>query len=224
MFPLSDSTPRHRVPVVNYLIILANVYVFYLQLSAPDLEAFVYDYAFIPANFALLNPFSWMNILSSMFMHGGFMHILSNMWFLHIFGDNVEDAIGHIPYLLFYLAGGAVATLSQYVLAPNSLIPMIGASGAVSAAAGLYFVLYRHSKVRTLVPLFLGLFDIINIPVWLFLGYWFFIQLFSGIGSIGLVDGQGGVAYMAHVGGFVFGYCVGQFVNREVRTASAWYS
>ena len=144
------------------------------------------------------------------------MHILSNMWFLHIFGDNVEDAIGHIPYLIFYIIGGIVSMLCQYAIAPNADVPMIGASGAISAVAGMYFVLYRRSSVKTLVILFFGLIDIVNIPVWLFLGYWFILQLFSGIGSLSSIDPHaGGVAYMAHVGGFVFGYFFAQFVKQE---------
>ena len=145
------------------------------------------------------------------------MHILSNMWFLHIFGDNVEDALGHIPYLLFYLVGGLVATLSQYAFDPHSTIPIVGASGAISAAAGLYFILFRSSTVKTLVVFFFGLFQIVKIPVWLFLGYWFVIQIFSEIGAWGAVNPEdGGVAYLAHIGGFVFGCAVAQFVHYRV--------
>lgn len=216
MLPISDSTPRRTFPFINYLIIALNVYFFYLELTAPDMEAFISQYAFIPSKFSLFSLNSYFYIITSMFMHGGFMHILSNMWFLHIFGDNVEDALGHIPYLLFYLAGGVIATLSQYAIAPHLDVPMIGASGAVSAAAGLYFVLFRKSTVKTLVVLFFGLIQIVKIPVWLFLGYWFVIQLFSGIGSFSTVGNDvGGVAYMAHIGGFVFGYFVAQFVHYQ---------
>lgn len=214
MFPLSDSTPRKSFPWVNYLIILLNAFVFYLELSAPSTDAFIARYAFIPSQFSLFSLNSYFFILSAMFMHGGFMHIISNMWFLHIFGDNVEDALGHIPYLLFYLAGGFIATLSQYFLAPTIDVPMLGASGAVAAAAGLYFVLYRGSTVKSLVVLFFGLIQIVRIPVWLFLGYWFVIQLFSSIGSFSSVGTDvGGVAYMAHVGGFIFGVICAQFVH-----------
>src|SRR3989344_3745834 len=173
MLPISDSTPRRTIPFINYILIALNFYFFYREISAPDIEAFIAQYAFIPSQFSFFSLNSYFYILSSMFLHGGFMHILSNMWFLHIFGDNVEDALGHIPYLLFYLAGGIIATLSQYAIAPNVDIPMIGASGAVSAAAGLYFVLFRRSSVKTLIVLFFGLFQIVKIPVWLFLGYWF---------------------------------------------------
>ncbi len=216
MFPLSDSTPRQRIPFINYLIIALNIYVFYLELSAPDIEIFINQYAFIPSQFNYLNPASYFYIFSGFFMHGGFMHIISNMWFLFIFGDNVEDALGHIPYLIFYLAGGVVATFAQYIIAPQTDIPMIGASGAVAAAAGMYFILYRKSSVKTLVVLFFGLIDIVKIPVWMFLGYWFIIQLFSSIGSFAAVGRDiGGIAYMAHVGGFIFGCLAAQLVRQR---------
>lgn len=214
MLPLSDSTPRRTFPFINYLIILLNCIFFYLEITAPDTDMFISQFAFIPSEFNLFSWQSYFYVFTGMFLHGGFMHIISNMWFLHIFGDNVEDALGHIPYLLFYLAGGVVATLSQYALMPYSDIPMIGASGAVSAAAGLYFVLFRKSSVKSLVVLFFGFIQIVKIPVWLFLGYWFLIQLFSGIGSFAtLGTDTGGVAYMAHIGGFVFGYISAQFVR-----------
>lgn len=216
MFPLSDSTPRKNIPYINYLIIALNIYFFYLELSAPDIEAFIASHAFIPAQFSFFSPISYYYILYSLFLHGGFMHIISNMWFLFIFGDNVEDSLGHIPYLIIYLVGGVIAALSQYAIAPNVTVPMIGASGAISAVAGMYFVLYRKSSVKTLVILFFGLLQIVNIPVWLFLGYWFLIQIFSGIGSLSSVDpNAGGVAYMAHIGGFIFGLILAQFVKRQ---------
>ncbi|MEO6508640.1 MAG: rhomboid family intramembrane serine protease [Patescibacteria group bacterium] len=215
MFPLYDSTPRRNFPFVNYLIIALNIYFFWLELTSVDPEAFITTYSFIPQQFALFNPASYLPILYSLFIHGGLLHILSNMWFLHIFGDNVEDRMGHFQYLIFYLLGGVAATLGQYFIAPHSTIPMIGASGAISAVAGAYFVFYRHSKVKALVP-FILIFTLIDIPVWLFLGYWFFIQIFSGLGSLTAMSVQdGGVAWFAHVGGFIFGYLVAKFFYRE---------
>ncbi len=211
MFPLGDSTPRRTFPFVNYLIIIVCVLVFLIQLSSPDFEAFVMQFAFVPARFSFLDLTSYRYILYSLFMHGGWFHLLSNMWFLHIFGDNVEDRLGHFKYLIFYILGGFVAALSQYFLnSGDSSLPMLGASGAISAVAGAYFVLYRNSRVKTLVAFFLTV-DIIELPVWFFLGYWFIIQLFSGIGS--LISFQaGGVAWFAHVGGFVFGYLVARLI------------
>ncbi len=213
MFPLGDSTPRRSFPFVNYLIILVNILIFLVQLSALDFEAFVNQYAFIPSHFSFIHLDSYRFILYSLFLHGGWFHILSNMWFLHIFGDNIEDEFGHFKYLLFYLAGGVVATLSQYFLDPQSLIPMLGASGAISAVAGAYFVLFRSSTVRTLIFFFLTI-DVVELPVWFFLGYWFVIQLFSGVGSL-VTYQEGGVAWFAHVGGFIFGFLIAKMLKTE---------
>lgn len=207
MFPLRDSTPRKSFPFINYLIILINIVIFIMQLAAPDPESFVLDYAFIPVQFHFTDIYSYTYIITAMFLHGGFLHLISNMWFLHIFGDNVEDVLGHFRYLLFYLASGVAATLLQYYFMQDAAIPLIGASGAISGIAGAYFVLFRHSKVVTLVTYFFWIWDIIELPVWFFLGYWFIIQLFNGIGSVVALDyNGGGVAWFAHVGGFLFGY------------------
>ena len=208
MFPLRDSTPRHSFPFVNYVLIAVNAFVFLAQLSSPDPDAFVLNYAFIPSQFNLLDPQSYVPIFTSIFVHGGFFHIISNMWFLHIFGDNVEDTLGHIPYFVFYLLGGLVATLAQYFLYAGSNIPMIGASGAVSAIAGAYFVYFRRSSIKALVT-YVFVWQVVELPVWFFLGYWFIIQVFSGVGSLVTLDVQtGGIAWFAHVGGFVFGYLI----------------
>lgn len=207
MFPLSDTAPRQRFPFINYLIIAVNAVVFWIEMTAPNFNEFVYAYAFVPAHFHPADPSSYLFILSSIFMHGGYLHILSNMWVLFIFGDNIEDRLGHIPYLLFYLAGGFIATLGQYLAGPSSIIPMIGASGAIAAVLGAYFIWFRQYKVRTLVPSFFGLLDIVELPVWFFTGYWIIIQLISGVGSlITLQINEGGIAWFAHVGGFLFGF------------------
>lgn len=218
MFPLYDSTPRHRFPFINYLLIGLNIFVFLVQLSSPDPEAFIYDYSFIPVYFNLLDPTAYLYVVSSIFLHGGIVHLLSNIWFLHIFGDNVEDVMGHIPYLLFYLASGLVATLAQYYVAPGAEIPLIGASGAISGIAGAYFVLFRHSKVTSLVTFFVIWFTT-KLPAWIFLGYWFLLQLFAGIGSFVDFDiNRGGVAWFAHLGGFVFGWIATAFIySRGIR-------
>ena len=215
MFPLYDSTPRRTTPYVNYAIIALNVYLFWLAISSGNFEQFVTQHAFIPSQFHLTDLSSYLPIVTSLFIHGGFFHILSNMWFLHIFGDNVEDRLGHIPYLLFYLVGGIVATLAQYFFSPNSSIAIIGASGAISAVAGAYFMFYRHSSVKSIVFLFV-IITFINVPVWLFLGYWFVIQLLSGIGQLGAVGVQdGGVAWFAHIGGFLFGFLYAQMLKKN---------
>lgn len=212
MFPIRDSSPRHSFPIVNYLLIAINIYVFFMQISAGSFEQFIYDYAFIPKEFNLFNPNSYFYVLTSMFMHGGFMHIASNLWFLHIFGDNVEDRMGHLRYLVFYLFAGLAATLAQYFLDVESVIPMIGASGAISGVSGAYFVLFRRSSIEALVPGF-GFFTTTELPVVFFLGYWFVLQLVNGFGSFGAEGG--GVAWFAHIGGFVFGYIIAKMMRQK---------
>lgn len=207
MFPIKDSTPRRSFPIVNYLIIGFTIFVFFLQISAPSFEAFVFQFGFVPSRFDFLDLSSYKYILYSIFLHGGIFHIGSNLWFLHIFGDNVEDRMGHLKYLIFYILAGTVAVFAQLFFNFGSNIPMIGASGAISGVTGAYFVLFRHSKIESLVPTFFGFYNIVELPAWFFLGYWFVIQLFSGVGSLVAYDiNQGGVAFFAHIGGFIFGY------------------
>jgi membrane associated rhomboid family serine protease len=217
MFPLFDSTPRRTTPFVNYLIILINIFVFWKEITATNIDTFITQYSFIPSAFHLFNVQSYIPLISSLFLHGSILHILSNMWFLRIFGDNVEDQFGHLKFLIFYLVGGVVATLAQYFVDPSSSIPVIGASGAISAVAGAYFVMFRHSTVKSIVPIFF-LFTLIDVPVWLFLGYWFFIQIFSGLGSFtSLAVQDGSIAWFSHVGGFLFGLLVAKLlVNSDM--------
>lgn len=143
------------------------------------------------------------------------MHILGNMWFLHIFGDNIEDEFGHIRYALFYLLGGVAATFAQYAIMPSSTIPLLGASGAVAAVAGAYFLLFRNSEVRSIVALIV-IWTIVRVPAWVILGYWFVVQVFSGVASLGGQD-VGGVAFFAHIGGFVFGLLATQVFRPRVQ-------
>jgi len=207
MFPLKDSTPRKRFPIINYSIIFFTFFVFLRQITAADFEQFVYNFGFVPARFNFLDLSSYKYILYSIFLHGGWFHLLSNMWFLHIFGDNVEDKLGHFFYLIFYLLAGILAVFSQLIFNLGSDIPLIGASGAISGVAGAYFVLFKRSKIEALVLDFFGFFHVVELPAWFFLGYWFLIQLFSGFGSLVSFDvNQGGVAWFAHIGGFLFGW------------------
>ncbi|MCS7093277.1 MAG: rhomboid family intramembrane serine protease [Patescibacteria group bacterium] len=206
MLPLRDINRTRSFPLINYLIIFANILVFIRQLASPDFEEFIYQYGFIPAQFNFLELSSYQFIFYSIFLHGSLFHIASNLWFLHIFGDNVEDRLGHLKYLVFYLLAGCFSVLFQYSFNPGSEIPMIGASGAISGVTGAYFVLFNRSKIEALVPFF-GFFQIIYLPAWFFLGYWFLIQLFSGVGSLVTFDiNQGGIAWFAHIGGFIFGF------------------
>lgn len=223
MFPIKDSHPTEKTPIVNYLIIGINILAFLIQLTAPDLMGFVFEYGFIPARFSFFHPASYLPILTSIFLHGGIFHIISNMWFLHIFGDNVEDELGHVGYFIFYLLAGVAATMFQYLFAQESQIPMIGASGAVSGVAGAYFVWFNRSKIRTLITAFY-IIDVVELPSWIFLGYWFIIQLFSGLGSLVAFDiNRGGVAWFAHIGGFLFGYLIANSLVKKPNQPEAYY-
>lgn len=214
MIPLRDTIPSRSVPLVNGALIAACVGVFVLQLlSGSGGEALVRTFGFVPARLfhaAELGPGSSAlgatGLLSSMFLHGGLLHLAGNMLFLWVFGDNVEDALGHGRYLLFYLASGVLAALFQGLLAPASLVPMVGASGAIAGVLGAYFVLYPHARVVTVVPLFL-LFPLVEVPAFLFLLVWFLFQFWEGSSSL-LAAGRtsgGGIAWWAHVGGFAAG-------------------
>jgi len=203
MFPIRDHNPSERVPFVTYALILANVAVFLLTLPAQGSEAALIrlynDYALIPAEVTRGQDLG--TILTSMFMHGGFLHLAGNMLFLWIFGDNLEEQFGHLGFTLFYLAGGAAAAAAQIAADPFSRVPMVGASGAIAAVMGGYLVLFPRAKVDVLI-IFVVFFRIIPLPAWIMLGVWFAIQLVSGAANSGA---QGGVAYWAHAGGFIAG-------------------
>jgi membrane associated rhomboid family serine protease len=207
MFPISDVIPSRTVPVVTIGLIALNALAFLYELQLDDyqLQVLVQYFGVVPV------AFSWPDVLSSMFLHGGWLHFLGNMLYLWIFGDNVEDRLGHGLYLLFYVLCGALAALAQVFVHPYSPVPMVGASGAIAGVMGAYFVLYPHSRVLAVVFIVLFL-DVIEIPAIFFLGVWFLMQLFSGVGSV--VDAaEGGVAFMAHVGGFAAGV-IGGFIAR----------
>ena len=213
MFPLSDVIPSRTTPYVTVSIIGLNAlaFLYELQLSTPELRLFAQVFGVVPAAFA------WPTVLTSMFLHSGWMHVLGNMLYLWIFGDNVEDRFGHGRFLVFYLFSGGAAALGQVALSPDSPIPMIGASGAIAGVMGAYFVLYPRSRVLTAVFLLLFL-DLVEIPALFFLGIWFLMQLLSGVGSIGTEAMHGGVAFWAHIVGFVIGAAVGLF--SRLRAAS----
>lgn len=213
MFPLRDANPRTGPAFVAWLLIAVNVALFLYQLSLPSQQAlfdFVTTYGFVPREF-FSNPFGGaFAVLSSMFLHGGLFHLVGNMLFLFVFGDNIENRMGHGAFLLFYLLGGALATLAHGLFAPGSDTPMVGASGAISAVLGAYIVLFPRQRVLTFVPpLFL-----FWLPAWLYIGYWALIQFVQATGGV-----SGGVAWWAHVGGFVFGVVVVRaFVSSDSRT------
>ena len=209
MLPLTDHLPARRTPVVNYLIIAANVAMFMWELSpGSNVQRALYEVAFVPRYFwvpGYLVP-NIIRIFISMFLHGGFLHIGSNMLYLWIFGDNIEDRLGRGRYLLFYLICGFGATLTHAFFNASSNVPAIGASGAIAGVLGAYLVLYPKQRVTTLIPIFVFLL-IREIPAIFLLGFWFVLQLFAGVGSLGVSEAEvtGGVAYFAHIGGFVLG-------------------
>jgi membrane associated rhomboid family serine protease len=213
MFPVSDVIPSRTTPVVTVGLIIANVLVFCYQLVLPaaGLQQFVATYAVVPA------WFWWPSLFTSEFLHSGWMHILWNMVYLWIFGDNVEDRLGHVPFLVFYLGAGAIAAVLQILFNPFSGVPMLGASGAIAAVMGAYFVLYPHSRVLTAIFVVI-FFDLIEIPAIFFLGIWFLLQLISGVGSLGVSNAAGGgTAFWAHIGGFVVGVAVGGVLRSRDR-------
>ena len=210
MIPLKDKNPSYTIPYVNYIIIAANAAVFIYQLSlGKQLDDFIIRYGLIPARYFYYVSHHthfisrYVPFFSSMFLHGGWLHIIGNMWFLFIFGDNVEDRLGHGRYLIFYILSGLAAAVVQVASGPQSPVPTIGASGAISGILGAYVLMFPRAKVVTLIPIFF-FFDIIDISALLFIGFWFAIQFFSGIESLG-IDTSGGIAWWAHVGGFVAG-------------------
>jgi membrane associated rhomboid family serine protease len=202
MFPLGDDDSQRRtLPVVTYGLIGVNVLVFLLELSGGD--AFINAWAFVPARFAANPGGQAITIFTAMFMHGGWMHLLGNMLFLWIFGDNVEDRFGRLKFLLFYLLTGIAATFAQFALAPHSPVPNVGASGAIAGVLGAYILMFPHARVNVLLGR-----QVVAMPAIVVLGFWIAVQLFSGVGTIGHTGesaGTGGVAYMAHVGGFFTG-------------------
>ncbi|MGQ4647269.1 rhomboid family intramembrane serine protease [Lyngbya aestuarii] len=225
MFPISDNNPTSRTSYVTYALIAINIVVFIheLSLSQPQLNSFFQLYALVPKE--LTASFSGMpvnqavpeplTLVTSQFLHGGFMHIIGNMLFLWIFGNNIEDRLGHIKYIIFYLACGVLAALAQWIFSTQSGIPSLGASGAIAGVMGAYILKFPQASIRTLI--FLGPFvTFYNIPAIFFLGLWFVQQAISGIASLGIqtdVGESGGIAYWAHAGGFVFGAILGPLLG-----------
>jgi membrane associated rhomboid family serine protease len=188
-------------------------FLYELRLDPAMLKDFIFTWGLIPAEFISDPRGTWPNLFSSMFLHGGWFHIINNMWVLFIFGDNVEAGMGKIRYLLFYLLSGVAAALMQIYTLPTSLIPMIGASGAVAGVLGAYLILFPRSRIASLVPI-LFIFTIVEIPAMLFLLFWFVSQLYSGLFAI-QGGGESGIAWWAHIGGFAFGVLMVFFFRRR---------
>src|SRR5512136_2231099 len=213
MIPLGDASRRPlHFPIATTLIIAANFFVFLLELAGGD--AFINQWSLVPAD--IVAGHNWITILTSMFMHAGWEHILGNMLFFWVFGPEIEDVMGAFPFLIFYLLGGTAATTAQVLIDPTSTIPNLGASGAIAAVMGIFLITYPRDRIRTVV--FLGWFGRVTfLPAILMVGLWFLTQLFSEVGALAQVDTGGGVAYMAHIGGFVFGMLAGRMFESRRR-------
>jgi membrane associated rhomboid family serine protease len=217
MFPLRDVIPSRTTPGVTFLLIAVNVVVFLFELSLTDREAaqFVLAHGLVPARF------DWVAAVTSMFLHGGWLHIVGNLWSLWIFGDNVEDRMGHGRFLVFYVLAGLLGNLAQAAAAPDSPVPLIGASGAIAGVMGAYLILFPHSRILVLIFLFFFV-DIVEIPAVFFLVFWFLIQLVSGVGQLANLTGAN-VGFWAHVGGFLTGVLGVWVFKRREREAVAWW-
>lgn len=212
MIPIHDSQRSYSAPAVTVALIAVNAFVFLFQLTLDQYTRndFIFAFGFLP------DRFQWTSLLTSMFLHGGWMHLLGNMLFLWVFGDNIEDILGHGKFLVFYLACGVAAALGQYAAAPDARVPMVGASGAIAGVMGAYMVKFPHSRI-VMLGWFLFIFTF-ELPAWAVLLYWFGVQLFSGIGSIADAGSHhGGIAFFAHAAGFVTGMLLIQLFRTRDR-------
>jgi membrane associated rhomboid family serine protease len=233
MIPISDSNPSRRFPLVNLSLIAINVIAFLFELSLPTrtLERLVATWGVIPSNILLalanpfdVSPFIWLTLVTSQFLHGGWAHIIGNMLFLFVFGDNIEDTLGHWGYLIFYLLAGIAAALVQIFVMGPSRIPTIGASGAIAGVLGAYLILYPTARIGILLPIFI-FFTTIDLPAIFVIGWWFVQQFFYGIGSLTTTAAAtGGIAFWAHIGGFITGLVlILPFIGRARRRRSSFY-
>lgn len=212
VFPIGDdNSARRSIPIVTYILIFVNIAVFFMELNGGT--QFVRNWAFIPNEFSANPAGEIQTIFTAMFMHGGWMHLFGNMLYLWIFGDNVEDNFGSLPFLLFYVICGVVATFAQLAVMPQSAVPNLGASGAIAGVLAAYLVLYPHGRVTVMVG-----YGVTQVPAIFAIGLWIVLQLISGIGSIAntaQTSDVGGIAYMAHIGGFAAGLALVFFFRRR---------
>lgn len=215
MVPLHDNNPTRTTPYITFGLIGANIFIFLFQimLPPPALEQFIRTWGVVPLALSAslqgeLSNLVWITLITSQFLHGGLLHIAGNMLYLWVFGNNIEDRMGHIRFLLFYLVCGVLAALSQWFFDQTSPIPLVGASGAIAGIMGAYILRFPKAQILTLLPIFFYI-TTIRIPAYLFLGFWFVQQALYSVASLGVETGGGGVAYWAHAGGFVFGALLG---------------
>jgi membrane associated rhomboid family serine protease len=217
MIPIRDNQPSRRFPFVNWFFIVANtlVFLFEISLGSDNLNNFILNFGLTPDRF-LSDPMNnWITFFTSIFLHGSWLHLIFNMLALFIFGDNIEDRLGHIPYFIFYIFGGLIASGAHIFFNSTSTLPTVGASGAIAAVLGAYLILYPRARVLTIIPIFFFI-RIVQIPAPLYLGFWFLSQLLSGTAQVTSNTFQsGGVAWWAHIGGFVFGAVIALFFYRR---------
>jgi membrane associated rhomboid family serine protease len=229
MFPIKDTVPNRTFPVVIWSIIAPSGIVFYFETKLPDksLEHLIKMLGIVPAEFT--RPYyrthhrpiiDYLAFITTMFLHGGWLHILGNMWFLHVFGSKVEDVMGHGRFLAFYLISGIFASMMYIYISPRSPMPVIGASGAIAGVMGAYYVLFPRARILTLIPIIIIPW-FIELPAYLFLGWWFLLQLFSGTVTSVLPEAGGGVAWWEHIGGFIAGIVLVFFFKQKVRRYSS---
>lgn len=231
MLPLKDDQPSYSTPYVNWFLIVLNllIYLFESTLDPRSAEVFARQFGVVPQHIALFlsgsSRYTFQQValpfLTSMFVHGGWMHVIGNMWFLYIFGDNVEDYLGHFKYLVFYLISGLIAMATQVAIYPHSNVPTVGASGAIAGVLGAYFVLYPRARVLTWFFLF-----VFYIPAWVMLGYWFVLQFMTGAATLSMAHvgkDVGGVAVWAHVGGFIAGAVMIKMFSERTRRSPYAY-
>lgn len=222
MIPIRDSVKSQTFPIVNIIIIILNTLFFLFELLlGKDLELFIANFAVTPSNYVvdgkvdamliLINPLPF---FFSMFLHGGWLHFIGNMWYLWIFGDNVEDKLGHFRYIIFYLLCGIFASLAHIYFNIDSSVPTIGASGAIAGVMGAYVLFFPKGKILTLIPIFIFI-EFIEVSAYFFLGFWIFLQLLQGVFSLSSSANAGGVAWWAHIGGFAIGMLLGLLLKKE---------
>lgn len=217
MFPLRDSTPSNHFPMVTVLLIIVNtlVFIYEISLGIQGMEQFFYVFGLVPAYYTAPAgaPAGYLPFVTSTFLHGGWMHLIGNMWILWLFGDNVEDRMGGGRFLLFYIICGILAGLTHLFIYPNSSVPVVGASGAVAGVMGAYFLMFRHARVFTYIPPIF----FVNLPAWIYLGFWALSQLWSGTVGVVSPNGADQIAFWAHVGGFAAGMLLVSFFVKPER-------
>jgi membrane associated rhomboid family serine protease len=226
MIPLKDNIPHRKTPFVTYFLIIINIAVYLFETSLPPqyLNNFFYLFGLVPArfshpewaNFVGLHFDNYWPFFTCMFLHGSFFHLLCNMWALWLFGDNVEDKFGHLNFIIFYIISGLIASFTHYFFNIDSVVPVVGASGAIAGVMGAYFIMFPHSRILTIIPIFFFPF-FIEIPAVIFLGFWFFSQLISGTFSLIASGNVTGIAWWAHIGGFVAGMILHKLFKQETR-------